>query len=280
MKYDLHIHTTCSDGKYNRLEILKKANDLDFSYISFTDHNYISDDISQLNEQYIINYQQIQNVKLILATELDIEEYPRLHILGYDFKKIDIMTDILKKLELENTEICKDLINKIYQYYGIEIPFEDLRKMTVNGNVTKNIVVQWLIDNKYAKNVYDAGMKFTSKYSPCYVKKSTLKLDKAFSLIKQSEGLIVMAHPASLKLPNDKLFEFIISLKEKGLDGIEVFNADKTNKEQLKCYREIAKRLNLLETSGSDFHRETETSIFGVSNNLSDKFIKTLQRRK
>lgn len=280
MKYDLHIHTTCSDGKYNRLEILKKANDLDFSYISFADHNYISDDISKLNEQYIINYQQTQKVELILATELDIEEYPRLHILGYDLKNIDTITEILKKLELENTEICKELVNKIYQYYSIEIPFENLRKMTTNGNVTKNTIVQWLIDNNYAKNVYDAGMKFTSKYSPCYVKRSTLKLDKAFSLIKQSEGLIVMAHPSSLKLSDYELLKFITSLKEKGLDGIEVFNADKTNKEQLKSYREIAKKLNLLETSGSDFHRETETPILGVSNNFSNKFIKTLQRRK
>lgn len=280
MKYDLHVHTTCSDGKYDRLELLKKADDLDFHYLCFADHNYIANDINKLVFDFKSKYDYTSSVKLFLSTELDIEEYPNLHILGYDMKDISNLEQELKQIEFENTEICKELIKKIYYQYGIVIPVEDLENMTINGNITKNIVVQWLIDNKYAKNVYEAGMKFTSKYSPCYVKRSNLKLEQAFSLVKDSGGFLVMAHPSSLKLSNDELYKFVKKLKEKGLDGIEVFNADKTSFSQLRYYCELAKTFDLFQTSGSDFHRETKTSIFGVDNTYSDSFVKMLEKRR
>lgn len=280
MKYDLHVHTTCSDGKYTRLELLKKGNDIGLEYMCFTDHNYIDDDIDLLNKQYFDFYNSEQNVKLFIGTELDISEFPRLHILGYDLDNFTELKSELINLEHANTEICRELVDKIKYNYNISIPFSELEQMTKNGNVTKNIVVQWLIDHEYAKNVYDAGMRYTSKYSPCYVKRKSLKLEKAFSLIKKANGIIVMAHPSSLKLSNDELNSFVRELKILGLDGIEVFNADKTNYQQLAFYQYLASNVGLLQTSGSDFHRETETPVFGLDNNFSDDFIKILKRRK
>ncbi len=278
MLYDLHIHTTCSDGKYRRIELLRRMNDLGFRYACFSDHNYLIDDINYLNVEYKKIYNENQRVEVFLATELDIEEYSGLHILGYDFKNVSPVVRVLERYLKENTEICRDLINKIYNQYGIEIPFNELINYTENGNVTKNIVVQWLIDNDYANSVYDAGMRFTSRYSPCYVERSRLKLLEAFDLIKNNGGKIVMAHPASMKMDNIELEKFIVQLKAKGLDGIEVYNADKTNQEQLLFYRQLAKKYRLFETSGSDFHRESLTPIFGVNNSYSNSFIKGLRK--
>ena len=213
MLYDLHIHTTCSDGKYRRIELLRRMNDLGFRYACFSDHNYLIDDINYLNVEYKKIYNENQRVEVFLATELDIEEYSGLHILGYDFKNVSPVVRVLERYLKENTEICRDLINKIYNQYGIEIPFNELINYTENGNVTKNIVVQWLIDNDYANSVYDAGMRFTSRYSPCYVERSRLKLLEAFDLIKNNGGKIVMAHPASMKMDNIELERFFVKLK-------------------------------------------------------------------
>ncbi len=278
MLYDLHIHTTCSDGKYKRIELLKKMNDLGFKYACFSDHNYLTDDIDLLNSEYSNIYGDEQKVEMFSATELDIVEYSRLHILGYGIEHIDVVKKVLDKYLNENTEICKTLVKNIYNQYGIEISFDQLIEYTETGNVNKNIIVQWLIDNGYANSVYDAGMRFTSKYSPCYVERSRLKLADSFDLIKNNGGLIVMAHPSSMKMNNDDLEEFVKVLKEKGLDGIEVFNADKTTQEQLNFYRQLAKKYQLFETSGSDFHRESTTPIFGVNNDYSNSFIKKLKR--
>lgn len=278
--YDLHIHTTCSDGKYSRLELLKKLNDNDFEWIAFADHNYFDDDCEILNKAYSKMYLKQQKINLINAVELDIMEYPRLHILGYDIKKPDLLVESLRIKALENKEICKKIVNKIKQYYDIEIPFCELEKMAFNGNVTKNIIVQWLIDNGYAKSVFEAGMLYTSKYSPCYEKRSTLGLEEAISLIQKCNGIPIMAHPSSMKLSDNQLFNFITYLKEIGVKGIEVFNVDKTTEEQLLYYLQIAEKLNLLTTSGSDFHREEETKILGVNNEYSKSFIKLVKERQ
>lgn len=278
--YDLHIHTTCSDGKYSRLELLKKLNDSSFEWVAFADHNYFDDDCKILNEIYSKMYLKQQKINLINAVELDIMEYPRLHILGYDIKEPDLLIKSLTIKALENKEICKKIVNKIKQYYGIDIPFCELEKRAFNGNVTKNIIVQWLIDNEYVKNVFEAGMLYTSEYSPCYEKRSTLKLEEAMELIKKCNGIPIMAHPSSMKFSDDQLFDFIIYLKNIGLEGIEVFNADKTKKEQLLYYLQIAKKLNLLTTSGSDFHREEETKVLGVNNEYSNNFIKLVKERR
>lgn len=278
--YDLHIHSTCSDGKYTRIELLKIMNEKKFKWASFTDHNYFIDDVSLLNKQYYNFFSKNQGVELINGIEFDVEEYPRLHILGYDIKKSEQLMDILMTMALENKEICRRIVNKIKLYYGINIPFDELENRAYNQNVTKSIIVQWLIDNKYAKNVYEAGMLYTSQYSQCYEKKYALKLNEIIDLIIKSEGIPIMAHPSSIKLGKRELLEFIQYLKNIGIKGVEVFNADKTDEEQLKYYIELSNKFELLMTSGSDFHREEETKILGVENHYSNDFIKLIKERR
>ena len=110
--YDLHIHTTCSDGKYSRLELLKKLNDSSFEWVAFADHNYFDDDCKILNEIYSKMYLKQQKINLINAVELDIMEYPRLHILGYDIKEPDLLIKSLTIKALENKEICKKIVTE------------------------------------------------------------------------------------------------------------------------------------------------------------------------
>ena len=51
MKYDLHVHTTCSDGKYSKLELLKYFN----TYQAKIDL-YINADILYENTYYIKHF--------------------------------------------------------------------------------------------------------------------------------------------------------------------------------------------------------------------------------
>lgn len=278
--YDLHIHSTCSDGKYSRVELLKKMNDEDYKFCSFADHNYYSNDINSLNDAYFNLYGKKQNVELINCVELDITEYPRLHILGYDIKQSSKIEERLTNLAIKNKEICKKIVNNIYKNYSIYIPFDELEQMSYMSNVTKNIIVQWLIEHGYAKNLYEAGMLYTSQYSPCYEKRATLSLENAINLINECDGIAVMAHPSSMKFKEEELYRFVTYLQQIGIKGLEVYNADKTNSSQLEINLNIGNNLNLLTTSGSDFHREEETKILGVDNCYSEKFLKLIKERR
>ena len=114
MKYDLHVHTTCSDGKYSKLDLLKYFNDNAFQYIAFADHNYIElkSDI-EINSQYFNKYDEEQLVSMISAIEFDVLENRFLHILGYDIKDKERIYRLMEYSKKTNTEITKKIIGNI-----------------------------------------------------------------------------------------------------------------------------------------------------------------------
>ena len=67
-------------------------------------------------------------------------------------------------------------------------------------------------------------------------------------------------------------------MKEMGLDGLEVLNTSKTNNVEFEKYRNIAKKLNLIESCGSDYHNDIKTPNIGVENEISKKLIYKLER--
>jgi 3',5'-nucleoside bisphosphate phosphatase len=70
----------------------------------------------------------------------------------------------------------------------------------------------------------------------------------------------VLAHPTWAKVSGEGLNALLTTLKAEGLDGIEVHYSTHT-KRQTREYLDLAKRLNLLITGGSDFHGITKPDI-------------------
>lgn len=259
MFYDLHIHSNKSDGKYQREELLKKYYDLE--YLSFTDHDYI-EDISYLNDDRLIN-----------GTEITIGDYPSMHMLAYDIKKLSLVKNVLESINKENILICKRLLNNLKEYYQInlDIPEEKLTK----GRIREELVRKGICENRR-----EAGNLYTGKNSKFYEKTVGLSYQDAIKLIKDCDGIAVLAHPKTLKLDDDKLIEFIRKLKDDGLDGIEVLNLSKTSDYEYILYNSIAYKLELLRTCGSDYHNEVETPEIGIINDISKEFIKKINKRR
>lgn len=278
MKYDLHIHTSCSDGSYSKLDLLKFLNDLKYEYVAFADHNYI-ELLSEkdLNEEYYKKYKEEQLVKIIDAIEFDVYENSSMHILGYDIKNKMKVYEKIKEIKKFNTEICKIIIEKIRVFYGINMPLEELLYIG-NGNIAKTDITYWLVKCGYAKDYKEAGYLYTSKYSPCYEKKYSLSIREVLSMIESCGGISVLAHPSTLKLTNDELKNYVILLLEIGLKGIEVNNLDKTNMQELEYYKKLATELDLLRTCGSDFHNESTTKLIGLDDDECNEFIKKIKR--
>ena len=279
MKYDLHVHTTCSDGKYSKLELLKYFNDNAFQYVAFADHNYIElkSDI-EINSQYFNKYDEEQLVSMISAIEFDVLENRFLHILGYDIKDKERIYRLMEYSKKTNTEITKKIIENIKKTYDIEINIEELKGNSPDGNISKRDITKWIFKNGYAKDYIEAGLLFTSKESPCYEKKYSPTIDEVLSIIYECGGYSIMAHPFSLKLDENETKKYIYKLVEKGLMGIEINNLDKTTSNQVEFLKKIANDLSLLKTSGSDFHNGTTTQKIGLDNADSDEFIRVLRR--
>ena len=270
MIYDLHIHTTKSDGRDDRFKLLKYFMDHNYKYISFTDHNYISD--LKKEKKFIEN----SNLTLINGIEFDVSNYKFMHVLGYDIKNIEKVKKVLEEIEKENIEICKRLINNLKNKYNFDISHEELVEKDLP--ISKSSIRRILVEKGYAENNKEAGDLYTGRNSYMYEQSKSLDYESVIKLIKESGGLAVLAHPSTLKLNDEDLLNFIKKLKEIGLDGLEVLNVSKTNDRQFDLYRNIASKLDLLESCGSDFHGKQNTST-GIENEISKKLIKIIKER-
>jgi len=271
MKYDLHVHTNKSDGEYSRLNLINRLNNK-LEYISFTDHNYIE------NIDEYTNYIKDNNlnIKLINGVEFDISDYKFLHILAYGIKDIKIVSDKLNEISKKNIEICKRLIESLKKNYKFDISYDEI--IMSGKKLSKGTIRNLLVKKGYAENNKIAGDLYTGRNSLNYEKTTSLNLEETLGLIKSSGGISLLAHPSTLKLADDKLYEFIIKMKEMGLDGLEVLNTSKTTKIEFEKYRNIAKKLNLIESCGSDYHNDLNTPNIGVENEISKKLIYRLER--
>src|SRR6056297_682752 len=92
MIYDLHSHTTASDGTFSPSELVEKAAGLNIEYLGITDHDNVNGiaEAQEAGEKFGVN--------VIPGVEISIEFQPgTMHVCGYF---IDINNDYLnEKLE-------------------------------------------------------------------------------------------------------------------------------------------------------------------------------------
>lgn len=144
--------------------------------------------------------------------------------------------------------------------------------------ITKREIIDWLIDNNFAKTVHEASYNFTSKTAPSYVEKYSLDFRLVTDTLKSIDGKILIAHPTSLKVDKTSLESYIVSLMDNGLDGIEVVNSSKMSEYDTIYYQNLANKYNLLTSGGSDFHNPTKGNQIGIEDNNSFNLVKSLKK--
>lgn len=265
MKYDLHIHSTISDGKLSREEIIKIAIKKELEFISFTEHNSFESVLSH------------DEINIINGIEFDSIFKRSFHLLCY-FPNYDSGISYLINKYRDNTNDCSNmLIKKINQVFNISFSLEELMHFFNKQFITKRDIIDWLIFNRYAESVSKAADIYTNKKAQSYVPKYSLPFQEVASVIKNIGGYMFLAHPVSLNYDDSELKEFVLLLKENGLDGIEIVNSSKMSLIETKKYKKMAHRYGLLTCGGSDFHDFTKHDI-GVDGDESEVLIRKLKK--
>ena len=169
------------------------------------------------------------------------------------------------------------LIKKINEVFSISLSLEELMLFFNKQFITKRDIIDWLIFNRYAGSVSEAANTYTNKKAQSYVPKYSLAFQEVADVIKNIGGYMFLAHPVSLNYNDSELEEFLLILKEKGLDGIEVVNSSKMSFIVTNKYKELAQKYELLTCGGSDFHYFGKQSI-GVEGDESEILIRRLKK--
>ncbi len=244
MKFDLHVHTTYSDGIFNPMEVVDLAVTKGLDGIAITDHDTIRGVEIAINKS-----KEYNNFYIIPGIEFGcVCNNEEVHILGYfmDLDNIDLVY-ITNKLQSSRTDRAKSIINRLKEL-DIIIDYDDVKKLASNNNIGRPHIARTMIEKGYVKDIKEAFDRYLDRGKPAYVDRYHLTIKNTIELIHKSNGISVLAHPGLLK--DKTIVDYCI---DNGIDGIECYHSNHTNEDE-KYFRQLAKEANLIITGGSDFH--------------------------
>ncbi|MDW7675255.1 MAG: PHP domain-containing protein [Bacillota bacterium] len=264
--YDLHIHTTASDGTLTPAEVVRKAREAALTGIGITDHDAIEGITSA------ISWGKAMEIDIVPGIELSTHwNDMEIHVLGYfiDYNSEQLL-EMLTFLKQKRLERIKKIAIKAIQL-GYPITAEEIEQIAEGRAVGRPHLAQLLMKKGYISSIEEGFQRFLTKGKPMYVPRYKITPTEAISIIKGAKGVPVLAHPS---LYNPTWVVLLNELVEAGLEGIEVYYPGHTN----ACVAELTKVCtlhNLVLTGGSDFHgidvKANKLGSFGVSDlNLAE----------
>ena len=177
------------------------------------------------------------------------------HLLGLGINKpsrafMEAVNMLAVGREKRNREIFKRM-----EELKLNITYEELLDVSGSEFIGRLHFASLLIKKKIVKNVEQAFSRYLGKGKPLYIPKAALDFDNAVSIIRESGGIAVLAHPNSLYVSWGKLPDLIKTLKNRGLDGIEAWHPS-AKAQECRRLEELGHSNGLFITAGSDFHGE------------------------
>ena len=254
--FDLHIHSTYSDGTDDVETIINNIAKTNIKYFSITDHDVAEsarEIFASKKLQKLIKDNGLTYVPGIEMT-CKFNNY-KMHILGYDYdpdlpeikhfeKEVNLL---LKEKDVYRQEKLKEM--------GYIFSEKSMQFLNTRKNIRQLDVAKCLVDDGYFSDNQDA---ITLALKKIHYPKS-YKLDGGEVVKTLAEKGVKMVWAHSLHGIGEKPITFeevesvLVELKKLGLSGLEcyysLYNADEINR-----LIEIAKKLDLFITIGSDYH--------------------------
>lgn len=241
--FDLHIHSTASDGVYSPSQIVKCAKSVGLTTIAITDH----DTLSGIKEG--VEAGRHYSVDVIPGVELSASfRHHTVDILGYNIKDCDTLDHALSVFRDHRKQRALKII-ETFTKWNMPLTVEDVKQFSGDGVITRPHIAKAIVKKGYADNVQQVFDKYLADGKPAAIPKHTLTPKQAIDLIRRHGGQAVLAHPIFLQE------EWLRDVLEIGFDGIEIWHRAH-QAHHVQKFLSYAKKYGLVVTGGSDFHSD------------------------
>jgi 3',5'-nucleoside bisphosphate phosphatase len=243
---DLHTHTTASDGRCSPEDLVARAAQAGVTVLGLTDHDTVAGVVATGAACARAGIEFVPGIEITAVVD-DID----VHVLGYF---VDAASSLLESFLSEQRRHRLDRIRLIVERlarYGIRLDADAIVAPAV-ANPSIAIGRPWiaraLVSAGHVADTSEAFDKFLATGRAAFVRRIAARPDEVFARIHEAGGIASLAHPVLVE--HD---EWIPAFAAAGLDALEAYHSDHGAADTAH-YLELADRLGLKVSGGSDFH--------------------------
>jgi predicted metal-dependent phosphoesterase TrpH len=247
VRVDLHCHSTASDGEYAPAEVARRARAAGLAAIALTDHDTTEGVGDALREGAGLG------VRVVPGCEFSVKApWGELHLLGYFLPVGDArLEEFLAGTRAARRRRAEQMVGRL-QRLGLDIAVADVESAADGGALGRPHVARVLVERGASADINDAFARYLGRGRPGYVEKPLPALGQVADLVHAVGGIVVAAH-----LGDHGSEGQIRQFQEQGLDGLEVRHPSHSPAAERRL-TQIAERLGLGVSGGSDWHGDTE----------------------
>jgi len=246
--YDLHTHSTWSDGTESVVANVRRALELGLEGLGVTDH----DTTAGIDDG--LDAAEGSGLEIIPGLEFSTEhDGASLHVLAYwvDPGNASLRAELRR---LTDTRVRRgELMIEKLQEAGYDISFDRVRRIAGDDLIARPHIAQAMVEVGIVASEREAFDRFISDGGPAYVPKHALDPLVALDLIADAGGVCVLAHPGMWRGTDSVPVEVIERMAAGGMAGLEVDHPDHDEGMRTR-YRDLARGLGLIATGASDCH--------------------------
>jgi predicted metal-dependent phosphoesterase TrpH len=250
MIFDLHCHTTHSDGALTPAELVARATAMGVDVLAITDH----DTLGAWPEAQPAAPPLDGAIRLVPGIEFSTQwESMGIHVLGLN---VDPASDAMEagvrfqqEARLERARRIGERLGK----QGIAGALEGAAALSTGGYIGRPQFARHLVAVGKAGSVEDAFRQYLGDGLVGDLRQHWAGLPQVVEWIRAAGGVAVLAHPLKYKLTRSKLKRLLADFMRAGGEGMEVVSGQQ-QLQQTASLAKLCEQLGLLASCGSDFH--------------------------
>ena len=254
--YDLHCHSTASDGLLAPAELVRRAFGNGVDVLALTDHDEISGLADARARAAELGLRFVDGVEVSISWG-----GISIHVVGLNIDPGNArLQQGLHAIRQGRSERAKKMAQDLARA-GIPGSLEGAYAYVDNPNlIGRTHFARVLVEKRYVSDVKSAFQHYLVSGKPGYVPHQWATLEEALACIKAGGGVAVVAHPGRYNLTRTEMRRFLGEFKDGGGAGVEVITSSHTA-EQFLEYAILANEFGLLASRGSDFHGPGESRV-------------------
>lgn len=247
-RYDLHTHSTASDGTLEPAELVRQAAQAGVEVLALTDHDTL-DGLADADVESASH-----DLRLVPGVEISVTwSGLTVHLLGLGVDPGDMvlqkgLASLQEFRRWRAEEIARQLEKK-----GIDGALEGARSQCMGRLLSRTHFARFLVQRGYAASVSEVFRRYLVKGKPGHVTGRWASLEQALEWVRGAGGVGVIAHPARYRLTRSKLERLIDEFRGNGGLGLEVVSGSHNRDETLHMAA-LSRVHGLYASCGSDFH--------------------------